>query len=121
MEKYISQFITLNAEHTVHAVATKNQYEGNIIAVCNGNRYFVLVENTDWSRQEDIDELIFTEFAADVKGWYVLKKFQKAVGEVVAFDKGFEYERQITFQEGSYHCWLLKVKPHIGSRLFNEV
>lgn len=115
----VSHFISIKIkpQNDLLIVGTKNTYECSISALLIGGDWYALVENPDWSRRYDIDELIGSEFGARTEGWCVLKASHHALGRLIAFQKGEEHIRDVTFQDGSYSCWLLEMKPLPGSRL----
>lgn len=119
MQKQLSHFLAIKNQN-IRIVSTKNEYESTIAALLIDSEYFVIVENPEWSRRQDINELVGEEFTSSVKGWCVLSDFQKKLGPIVPFNKGREYALQTTFKDGTYSCWLLKIEPNKDSRLLSH-
>lgn len=115
----ISHYILLQSKYLPKIfVDTKNSYEFVMAALFAYGMWYVIVENPDWSRMQNIDEIVHEEYDAAIEGWCVLRKSQGKVGaSILPFNKGEEEYNDITYQDGSDNYWLLKIKPNDGSRL----
>src|SRR6266498_1669344 len=91
-------------------VGTRNGYEFTMTALRLAGEWYVLIEEPDWTRLNDIDQVIGEEFDAKVLGWCVLKERQEEIGAIILpFEQGEGQYGSITYRDGSNFCWLLKV------------
>ncbi|HKX72940.1 MAG TPA: hypothetical protein VJM32_02925 [Candidatus Saccharimonadales bacterium] len=95
-------------------VDTTSQYEFNMQAIRVGDVWYVLVNDADWSRAEDIDEIIKDEFNATTEGWCSLGGAEQ---ELVPFAEGDAQLERVTYEVGANSYWLLKISPESDSRL----
>lgn len=101
-------------------VETKNSYEFTMAAFFMPNSWYVIVENPDWSRVQDIDEVIKEEYNAATEGWCVLRsRYHKLQCDILPFILGKKEYDSITYSNDSANYWLIKIKPNSNSRLLS--
>lgn len=92
-------------------------YEFELYAFAtNKNEGYAIVVGPDEGRINDIDQIIQSEFDADIDGWLVLLPYQTANEKIIRHPSAADLEK-ITYTNSTTTVWIIKITLRSTSRL----